>query len=331
MGNYAGFDAAAAGANAQSQYDGAEDGFYINRDGRTERMHGLAGSDFIFTAFNTNGVLAAHTHPDTTNGGMPSLQDMFNSAIGNQVDATVGSRNSTAYGFVQTGGILGDPSRGLLFFSGYLDSVSGGGFGTSNGSNDPTGVGGVAAGGQSYNSATDSYGSSLNFSSMTADRRPGPVQIGGNSGNFAVGVPGNEYGNIAVIGGTPEQSITIGNSIRDIGSTPSGSGIISSIGGGLFTINVGPKGAYSQFGGAVTSDQTGEVFISSDFIVGPVCCYFSSVGRSQYDINRVMAHELGHLLGIKDDGLNMMNNVNQNENPVMNELNPASPDRVRYR
>lgn len=35
---------------------------------------------------------------------------------------------------------------------------------------------------------------------------------------------------------------------------------------------------------------------------------------------RILAHELGHATGTKDDGPNNMNNVNQNENPIMEPL-----------
>ena len=43
---------------------------------------------------------------------------------------------------------------------------------------------------------------------------------------------------------------------------------------------------------------------------------------------RVLAHELGHAFGDKDDGPNRMNNVERNENPVARDL--GQPARVTY-
>ena len=116
LGNYAGFDAAAAGANAQSQQFGVETGFYINRDGTTQGFDGVVGSDFILAAYNPNAAISAHTHPGTLNGGMPSLVDMFTSAISGQAGAAIGSNSSAAYGFRQIGGLTSPLAVGDFVF-----------------------------------------------------------------------------------------------------------------------------------------------------------------------------------------------------------------------
>ncbi|AYQ56154.1 hypothetical protein MS2017_0409 [Bathymodiolus thermophilus thioautotrophic gill symbiont] len=44
---------------------------------------------------------------------------------------------------------------------------------------------------------------------------------------------------------------------------------------------------------------------------------------------RILSHELGHsVFGALDDGINRMNNINLNENPIMNEL--GMPLRLEY-
>ena len=55
----------------------------------------------------------------------------------------------------------------------------------------------------------------------------------------------------------------------------------------------------------------------------------TTVGYIRASTQRIMAHELGHaVFGTRDKGPNNMNNVIQNENPIMNEL--GQPSRTRY-
>ena len=46
----------------------------------------------------------------------------------------------------------------------------------------------------------------------------------------------------------------------------------------------------------------------------------SDCGTKKFSIPRILAHELGHLTGVRDDGLSKMNNVNAWENPIMYPL-----------
>lgn len=55
----------------------------------------------------------------------------------------------------------------------------------------------------------------------------------------------------------------------------------------------------------------------------------TTAGIEPASTERIIGHEMGHaVFGTDDDGANRMNNVNQNENPVMREL--GGNDRTRY-
>lgn len=55
----------------------------------------------------------------------------------------------------------------------------------------------------------------------------------------------------------------------------------------------------------------------------------TTVGPIAATTRRIIAHELGHaVFGTLDNGFANMNNVNQNENPIMNSL--GQPSRTRY-
>ena len=127
MGNYAGFDAAAAGANAQSQQFGVETGFYINRDGTTQGFDGVVGSDFILAAYNPNAAIAAHTHLGGSGYGFPSFEDMLTSGSSGQAGVVIGSHNATGYQFRQIGGPETRPNLGdnVLFYGTLADRDSG--------------------------------------------------------------------------------------------------------------------------------------------------------------------------------------------------------------
>lgn len=46
----------------------------------------------------------------------------------------------------------------------------------------------------------------------------------------------------------------------------------------------------------------------------------TEVGTAKYKLERILAHEMGHLTGTRDDGPNRMNNVNEWENPISTPL-----------
>ena len=43
-------------------------------------------------------------------------------------------------------------------------------------------------------------------------------------------------------------------------------------------------------------------------------------GKTNASAERILAHELGHAIGTGDEGPGNMNNVNENENPIMEAL-----------
>lgn len=54
----------------------------------------------------------------------------------------------------------------------------------------------------------------------------------------------------------------------------------------------------------------------------------TSRGPEEASTEVILGHELGHGAGGKDDGPGNMNNVNQNENPIRQDL--GLPDRIEY-
>ena len=45
-------------------------------------------------------------------------------------------------------------------------------------------------------------------------------------------------------------------------------------------------------------------------------------------LTRILAHELGHLTGTRDDGEGKMNNINEWENPIMTPIDGL--ERMKY-
>jgi RHS repeat-associated protein len=57
----------------------------------------------------------------------------------------------------------------------------------------------------------------------------------------------------------------------------------------------------------------------------------TTAGPQPASTTRIIAHELGHsATGASDDGPNRMNNVNQNENPIVTHLSTPEPARTKY-
>ena len=56
-----------------------------------------------------------------------------------------------------------------------------------------------------------------------------------------------------------------------------------------------------------------------------------TAGPQPASTERIVGHELGHsATGTADDGPNRMNNVNQNENPIVTHLPHPEPPRTQY-
>jgi hypothetical protein len=279
---------------------------------------------------NQFGYFGMHTHPESAT---PSEQDLrMTQQLG--LDQFVIGTNGTSAIMTNKPSNAWQGKR-FEFESAYHDSVSGAGYGSTSGSDDSTGVGGAAVGGQSVNSSTGSYGTYYNPETGTNTILTGPIQVGGNSGNWAVGMPGQRYGNFAILGGTREQSVALGNSIREVGATNTGNSLYSLLTGGPITITVGSPGAYRQLGGAGAliglDNGLYSIYIASNIVDNNgMCCYDTATGRAPYTLTRVVAHEMGHPAGMPDNGSGFMNNVNTWENPIMNEADPNSPNRTKY-
>ncbi len=57
----------------------------------------------------------------------------------------------------------------------------------------------------------------------------------------------------------------------------------------------------------------------------------TTAGCIPFTLTRVIAHEFGHaIMGAHDDGPNKMNNVLQNENPIMQDPLIGEPERIEY-
>lgn len=279
---------------------------------------------------NQFGFFGMHTHPESAT---PSEQDLRMTQQLGLDQFVIGTNGTSAI-------MTNKPSNAwqgaaFRFENAYHDSVSGAGYGSDNGGDDTSGVGGVAASGQNVDSNTGSYGYSYDPVTRTLTKLSGPIQIGGNSGNWSIGTPGQQYGNYAIIGGTRAQSVSIGNSVREIGGTSTGNNLNALLGGNLVTITVGPNGAYSDYGSALAAVNLNNglrsIYIASNIVDNNgKCCYDSAVGSVPATLTRMLAHEAGHLTGTKDDGPNEMNNVNTWENPIMNSVDPKSPNRTKY-
>lgn len=110
----------------------------------------------------------------------------------------------------------------------------------------------------------------------------------------------------------------LSQNLAQIWSTPAGYSLMTGLMGSSQTYNltVNTLGNHFQSGNMVTVDPGDHPFI------------YTSNGFEAASTTRILAHEMGHLTGMLDDGLNSMNNVNLFENPIMQQL--GAPRRTSY-
>ena len=130
-----------------------------------------------------------------------------------------------------------------------------------------------------------------------------------------------------IVGGTAEQRRLVGEALARIISVGYGRALSEAILFGAITVSivqVNPLNAYADL-------PNPYIRIPPQAIDGLICCYFAVSGSiAPFDLDRLLAHEFGHLTGLRDSGENSMDNVNKWENPIMRQLNPTQLDRVRY-
>lgn len=124
---------------------------------------------------NQTAVFGMHTHPHT---GSPSSQDIRMTETLGLDQVVLGSDGASS--IFSTKPSSNWQGKGFKFEGAYIDSVSGSGTGSSNGVNDPKGVGGVSSG-------------------IASPDGVGVYVVGGNSGNSANGLILDSHG--YVIGG----------------------------------------------------------------------------------------------------------------------------------
>jgi len=102
----------------------------------------------------------------------------------------------------------------------------------------------------------------------------------------------------------------LSSSLAQIWSTPAGNALMTQLMGSsqIYNLTVNSAGNHYQQGNMVTVDPGNHPFI------------YTANGIEAATTTRILAHEMGHLTGTLDDGLNSMNNVNMYENPIMQAL-----------
>jgi RHS repeat-associated protein len=131
---------------------------------------------------------------------------------------------------------------------------------------------------------------------------------------------------VRVVGGTADEQVQVQAALDQVWSTPRGQQMLDQIDGPWYEYGNPQELDINDYGDDEYNPELGVLWINEDANVYiPV-----AGGRARASLARIIAHELGHaVFGTKDDGPCMMNNVNQNENPVAKAL--GQPLRTAYR
>ena len=131
---------------------------------------------------------------------------------------------------------------------------------------------------------------------------------------------------IYVEGGTTEEQRRVIDAVNKVFSTRRGKEMLDAIKGPWYR-HGSPKTIHITAGHIFRSDFLGGDNMYIDPTFSP--CMYTTAGIVRGSLERGIGHELGHLVfGVGDDGPGRMNNVNQNENPVANDL--GQPSRTKY-
>jgi RHS repeat-associated protein len=131
---------------------------------------------------------------------------------------------------------------------------------------------------------------------------------------------------VTVEGGTPEQRQRVNNIVERIFNTERGSQLKEQIIGPWYW-HGSPKIIHLNSSGTLNAEVSGRN-INIDPCAHPTISTTS--GNQAATTERIIAHELGHAVtGTRDEGPQMMDNVNQNENPITTQLG-ESYTRTQY-
>jgi hypothetical protein len=130
-----------------------------------------------------------------------------------------------------------------------------------------------------------------------------------------------------VIGGTPADRIGVEADLRAILQTPRGAQMLSQLETrrSFFFFKSDFVVDLTVANNAYAYTGQDAIFVDPNF--HPLIQ--TTIGLVPASTLRILGHELGHAaFGTRDDGPGRMNNVLQNENPIMRTL--GQPDRTRY-
>jgi len=139
-----------------------------------------------------------------------------------------------------------------------------------------------------------------------------PILFGGGDSNlygYVANDPINwiDPSGLKLTFGSPQSEAILRPVLNYLEQSPAGAVLIQQLDrfSTVFTLNADNNNNPHQQGANVCVDPKSTIYINTD------------KGIQAATIARILAHELGHLTGTKDNGFLNMNNVNQYENPIM--------------